>query len=660
VRLRLEQSRSWLLRFGALSLLAILATCLLLARTFEGSIRERKIDDARREVAAPWQAVESRLGRKLSAGGRLGGRERRLLDRTLGTLVRNREVGYVRVRNARAKPIWSRGTGGRGRSAPGGKALEQALGGRPAGEIVTANVNGPASEELRSYFPLRAGPGAAAAGVLEAGEAFRPIETAAASDARALYLPLLGCGALLFAALLGIAVGTSTRLRRQVASSDEQARRDLLTGLPNRTTFHELVERATAGARREKRQMAIMLMDLDRFKEVNDTLGHAAGDSVLRDFASRLQAAVRKGDTMARLGGDEFAVIVTARQPDDVLALVRRIQAAVELPFSVHGLPIGLEVSIGIAQYPEHGEDPETLTRHADIAMYSAKVGRTGYAVYDAATSPMDTGKLTIVTELRRAIENDELVLHYQPKADLASGEVTSVEALVRWEHPERGLIPPDDFIPVAQQTTLVKPLTTWVLNEALRQCRAWEDEGLTLSVAINLSPRNLSDPELPTDLASLLKKWRLAPSRVELEITETAIVSDPFRAKAVLDRLGAMGVRLSIDDFGTGYSSLEYLKRLPVNEIKIDRSFVTRMLESEDDGIIVRSTIDLARNLGLDVVAEGVEDEETWSKLKALNCDTAQGYLLSRPLPAEELTSRLRELHGGADSASAADVDVA
>jgi diguanylate cyclase (GGDEF)-like protein len=445
--------------------------------------------------------------------------------------------------------------------------------------------------------------------------------------------------------------------REQLELNAHAALHDGLTGLPNRTLFGDRLQQAILRVGREPGQPTVLLMDLDRFKEVNDTLGHAAGDSVLRDFAARLQAAVRKGDTMARLGGDEFAVIVTARQSDDVLSVIQRIQAAAERPFNVQGLPIGLEVSIGVAHYPEHGSDPETLTRHADIAMYAAKVARAGYAFYDAATSQADTGKLTIVTELRRAIENDELVLHYQPKADLETGQVASVEALVRWEHPERGLIPPDEFIPLAQQTTLVKPLTMWVLNEALRQCRAWEDDGLVLSVAVNLSPRNLSDQQLPADLALLLKKWRLAPSRVELEITETAILSDPFRAKTVLDRLGAMGVRLSIDDFGTGYSSLDYLKRLPVNEIKIDRSFVTRMLESEDDRIIVGSTIELARNLGLDVVAEGVEDEETWARLKALRCDTAQGYLLSRPLPAAELTSRLRELLGDSGPTSSADV---
>jgi diguanylate cyclase (GGDEF)-like protein len=433
--------------------------------------------------------------------------------------------------------------------------------------------------------------------------------------------------------------------REQLELNAHAALHDALTGLPNRTLFGDRLQQAILRVGRELGQPTVLLMDLDRFKEVNDTLGHAAGDSVLRDFAQRLQAAVRKGDTMARLGGDEFAVIVTATRPDDLLSVIKRIQAAAERPFDVHGLPIGLEVSIGVAEYPEHGEDTETLTRHADIAMYAAKVGRTGYAVYDETTSQPDTGKLTIVTELRRAIENDELVLHYQPKANVSTGEIASVEALVRWQHPVRGLIPPGDFIPLAQQTTLVGPLTMWVLNEALRQCRAWEDDGLVLSVAVNLSPRNLLDAQLPTHLARLLKKWRLTPSRIELEITETAIVSDPFRAKAVLERLGAMGVRLSIDDFGTGYSSLDYLKRLPVNEIKIDRSFVTRMLESEDDGIIVSSTIELARNLGLDVVAEGVEDEETLALLKSLHCDIAQGYLLSRPLPPDELTSLLRKL---------------
>ena len=438
--------------------------------------------------------------------------------------------------------------------------------------------------------------------------------------------------------------------QRQLELNAHAAVHDGLTGLPNRTLYGDRLQQGLLQVGREAGQPTVFLMDLDGFKDVNDTLGHAAGDELLQEFAARLRQEVRSGDTLARLGGDEF-VIVAALQPHDVLPLISRIQAAVERPFSVRGLPIGLELSIGVAQHPEHGADVETLTRHADIAMYTAKRTRAGWAVYDAAMGDRDTGTLTIITELRRAIENAELVLHYQPKAAFETGEVNSVEALVRWQHPVRGLVLPSDFIPLAQQTTLITPLTRWVLDEALGQCRRWQDEGLVVAVAVNLAPRDLLDEQLPGYLKKLLKKWELAPTSVELEITESAVVSEP--ARAVLERLGAMGVRLSIDDYGTGYSALDHIRRLPVNEIKIDRSFVARMLNSDDDAVIVRSTIELARSLGLDVVAEGVEDEETWASLKALGCDLAQGYALGRPVPADELAALVlsRQADGGSAS---------
>ncbi len=280
------------------------------------------------------------------------------------------------------------------------------------------------------------------------------------------------------------------------------------------------------------------------------------------------------------------------------------------------------------------------LLRRADVAMYVAKQWNSGYAFYDAEEHDFDPARLTLVGELRRALNDHELVLYYQPKAELRTGQVLSVEALIRWLHPERGLVPPDEFIPIAQQTGLIKPLTLYVLDEALRQGREWARRGWELSVAVNVSMRNLIDLEFPDDVSRLLAKWDADPSQLELEITESTIVADPFRSKLVLDRLSALGVRLSIDDFGTGYTSLAYLKQLPVDGIKIDRGFVMNMVEDEDDDAIVRSTIDLGRNLGLEVVAEGVENDEIMSRLKALGCDFAQGYHLSRPIPADQLSA--------------------
>jgi diguanylate cyclase (GGDEF)-like protein len=426
-------------------------------------------------------------------------------------------------------------------------------------------------------------------------------------------------------------------LRNQAALNEHQALHDALTGLPNRRLFRQRIEQTVEDLGGLK--AAVLVLDLDRFKEVNDTLGHEAGDQLLQELGARLRQVVRASDTVARLGGDEFGVLLP-RQADaeSVVLTIERIRQAIEEPVIVEGLPLGVEASVGVAFCPDDAEDVETLLRRADVAMYRAKEESSSYAFHDERTDRRDPARLLLVGELRRAIRDRELVLHYQPKAALRNGEVGSVEALVRWIHPERGLIPPDEFIPLAERTGLMKPLTSYVIDEALRQCAEWREQGLNLAVAVNLSMRNLLDVSFPDEVAELLRARNIEPSLLEFEITESTVLVDPARSKLVLDRLSGMGLRLSIDDFGTGYSSLAYLKRLPLNELKIDRSFVMHMLENEDDAVIVRSTIDLGRNLGLEVVAEGVEDAPTWDALASLGCDVAQGYYLSRPVPAEEL----------------------
>ncbi len=432
-------------------------------------------------------------------------------------------------------------------------------------------------------------------------------------------------------------------LLRQSEINEHQALHDSLTGLPNRTLFRDRIEQAIAIAEREGARAAVAMMDLDRFKDINDSLGHHAGDALLVEIGQRLRGILRSSDTVARLGGDEFGVLISKPRSDrDVVVVIEKIRAALELPVTIDGLGLPAEASIGIAMFPQHGQDVDTLLRHADVAMYAAKEEKGGFAFYEKSRNESDPARLTLVSELRRAIEERELTLYYQPKAQLASGAVHSVEALLRWNHPTRGLVGPDEFIPLAQQTGLIKPLTLFVLDEALSQCRAWQSAGMTLGVAVNLSVRNLLDAEFPDQVRDLLKKRRVEPSLLELEITESTMLSDPVRTKRVLDKLSAMGVALSIDDFGTGYSSLSYLSQLPVNEIKIDRSFVMNMAESDNDAVIVRSTIDLARNLGLHVVAEGVETEQAWDRLSELGCTLAQGYYLSRPVPADELTQWL------------------
>jgi diguanylate cyclase (GGDEF)-like protein/PAS domain S-box-containing protein len=434
-------------------------------------------------------------------------------------------------------------------------------------------------------------------------------------------------------------------LRLQAEVNEYQAMHDALTGLPNRSLFRDRIERAVLSAKRGDARVAVLMMDLDRFKEINDALGHFTGDALLREIAGRLRSVLRESDTVARLGGDEFGLLLPTKSAQvDVIAVIERIREALDQPVVLQDLPLAIEASIGVALFPDDGENVDTLLQRADVAMYTAKRENSAYSFYDEAADDYDPSRLTLVAELRRAIEERELVLYYQPKAVLATGEVRSVEALLRWNHPQRGLVMPDDFIPVAQQTGLIKPLTLYVVDEALRQCAAWQEEGLTLSIAVNLSMRNLLDVEFPAHVERLLDRWGVDPGLLEFEITESTMIADPIRTKLILDRLSSMGIRLSIDDFGTGYSSLAYLKRLPVNEIKIDRSFVMNMGVNEDDAAIVRSTIDLGRNLELEVVAEGVETAEVWEQLSSLGCASAQGYYLSRPVPPEDLRAWLRD----------------
>jgi diguanylate cyclase (GGDEF)-like protein/PAS domain S-box-containing protein len=444
-------------------------------------------------------------------------------------------------------------------------------------------------------------------------------------------------------------------LIRQAELNEHQALHDPLTGLPNRVLFGERIAHAITHAERRDTRLAILMMDLNRFKEVNDSLGHQAGDELLKVVGDRLRGALRASDTVARLGGDEFGLLLPEpSENDDVVAVIERIRHALERPIYVQELPLAIEASIGIAVFPDNGRDAELLIQRADVAMYAAKQESAPFCFYDPTADEYDPTRLTLVAELRRAIDERELVLHYQPKAVLEDGEVRSVEALLRWQHPDQGLIFPDSFIPVAQETGLIRPLTLYVVDEALRQCRAWRDEGLELSISVNLSMRNLLDLEFPEQVAGLLRHWEVDASQLELEITESTMLANPSRTKAVLGELHALGIKLSIDDFGTGYSSLAYLRRLPIDEIKIDRSFVMRMDEEADDVTIVRSTIDLGRNLGLEVVAEGVETQAIWDKLRDLGCNVAQGYFLSRPVPPEKLQAWLEERRGGADEAAA------
>ncbi|MGH2700314.1 MAG: putative bifunctional diguanylate cyclase/phosphodiesterase [Actinomycetota bacterium] len=451
---------------------------------------------------------------------------------------------------------------------------------------------------------------------------------------------------LLLVPLLAIPMAIIWSIATMYAEKDYktyQALHDDLTGLPNRSLFYDRLERALLEAKRKSNKVGIMLLDLDRFKEVNDSLGHHIGDVLLRQVGPRVKEVLREVDTFARLGGDEFIVLLpNVGSSEHALEVAERVLTAIEIPFVLDevsdGLTIDVEASIGLALYPEHGTDVDTLLQRADVAMYVAKEAHTGREVYADDRNRNSARRLNLLGELRRAVDRGELELFYQPKVNLCSGDVAGVEALLRWDHPRLGKVAPDEFIVAAEQTGLMRSLTRFTLERALQQWQAWSAQNLEVDIAVNLSRRSLLDPNFVEDAKEILARCGVPHEHLLLEITESSIMADPVRAAEVCHRLNDLGIGLSLDDFGAGYSSLGYLKRLPVQEIKIDKSFILGMTDDDNDEVIVRSTIDLARNLGLRVVAEGVETHEVWNILQSLGCDLAQGFYLGRPMPGAEL----------------------
>jgi len=390
--------------------------------------------------------------------------------------------------------------------------------------------------------------------------------------------------------------------------------------------------------------MAVLLIDLDRFKEINDVLGHASGDVLLSRVGPRMATTVREGDILARLGGDEFAAVLTGADEEAACNVARRLLDRLAQTVEVDGVDLQVDASIGIAvSHPGSDDTIDVLLQRADIAMYTAKRNRTGFAVYEQDQNTATLERLNLLSELRNAVANDEIVLHYQPKVSLPGVQLVGVEALARWEHPTRGLLAPNEFIPVAEGTGLIVPLTLQVLRQALTQVAEWRNAGNDFTVAVNLSPRCLAEPDLTERVLGMLAEHEVPARCLELEITEETLANDPDRALKTLTALHAAGVQISIDDFGTGYSSMAYLRRLPVTELKVDRSFVMGMLHQADDEVLVRSLVELGHNLGLTVVAEGVEDQETLDALMQFGCDVAQGYHLGRPMPAEDFEQWLR-----------------
>lgn len=436
---------------------------------------------------------------------------------------------------------------------------------------------------------------------------------------------------------IAIAQDISER-KRYIQELEHKALYDALTALPNRFLLLDRLKRALKIAKRETSPLAVLMINVQRLREINDVLGYQNGDLILMEMASRLQKELSESDTVARLGGGEFAIVLPSVDLKRVLLTVEKIQKLFEESIIIEDAPIELEAAIGIAQYPEHGDTATILIQRADISMRVAKNEASGFSIYNPSNDPFSVRQLRLYGELRQAIKDRTLAVFYQPKVDIKTGRVTGVEALARWPHPTDGMISPGDFIPMIEQSGLIRPFTLWVLEQAIKQSKRWTEAGTDLTVAVNLSTRNLLDPSLADSIAQLFDAYQVSPDRLTLEITESAVMSRPKQALKILMHLHAMGIKLSIDDFGTGYSSLAYLKQLPVTELKIDYSFVSGINDNETDAVIVRSTIDLAHNLGLSVVAEGVENKDVLDMLAILRCDTAQGYYFSRPIPAEEL----------------------
>ena len=447
---------------------------------------------------------------------------------------------------------------------------------------------------------------------------------------------------------LALSYAMIKRLNRQRTELSYWAQHDTLSGMLNREHFLERLADILKETEGNSSAWSLLILDLDRFKEVNDTLSHRFGDELLQQIAARIIEASPDAELHSRLGGDEFAIL-SREDGHSAVMVARQIQSMLEAPIILDKIEVDIHSSIGIASYPDDPVTAHEFFRRAEVAMYHSKRRGMGLTVYSTALDPYNKRRLALLGELRGAIENQQLLLHYQPKVDLTMNRTLGVEALLRWKHPEHGLISPGEFIQLAEQSDLIRNLTYWVMDEALYQCHVWRQMGYTLNVAVNLSPRNLHDSGLPVKLGGLLAKWAVPAGSLTLEITENAIMFDPERALKILVRLHDMGIHLSIDDFGTGYSSLVYLKKLPVSQIKVDCSFVMNMIQDPDDAVIVQSTIDLGHNLECQVVAEGVENIETLEQLRGLGCDQAQGYYLSRPLPADDITSWLGQSQWGA-----------
>ncbi len=635
-----------------LSLVPIIVLGLVLAKVLQTQIVQRTLADSGQSAQLVARlGIQPRLTPRDLRDG-LSAQGIHALDEQLRARSVTSDLARIKIWNNRGRIVYSDDHAliGRSPGAEGDNDLQDALAGEPdPAEVVTPSLHSETASEVglgrlvEVYVPLRFSRAGPPAGAFEIYLSYKPIAAAIGHDERTIAL-VVGLGlALLWAILYRIVASASKRLRRQAQENDRLARYDPLTGLPNRTLFRERATQAL-GARAGAGAVAVLLLDLDAFKQINDTLGHGAGDAVLREVAARLRAQLDPDTVLARLGNDEYAIlhpqIRTPTHPvADAVAVASTVHSALQAPVAFDGVALNVEASIGIALAPDHARDADELLQRADMALDRARTRRGSVEVYSPEHDRSGAERLALLGEVRPALERGEFTLFYQPQIALRTGRVTGVEALLRWRHPQRGMIPPLQFISLIEQTALVGPVTLHVIDLALRQAAQWREAGLHLGMSVNLSARNLHDPELPEQIGALLQRHAVPASTLTVEVTESAAMADPATAVGVLAALRAGGVGVSIDDFGSGNASIAYLAKLPVGELKIDRSFVTPMCESPRDEAIVRTTIDLARHLELHVVAEGIETAEVCERLAAMGCDTGQGYLISRPAPAEELT---------------------
>ena len=633
-----------------LSLIPIVALGFVLAWVLRGQIVDRTLADASQSASLVARlGVQPRISQYelehgLSAGGV------KALDEQLKARSATRDLARIKIWNNKGLIVYSDDHALIGRRPGESDDLESALRGRPeAASVVTPTRDSETASEVglgrlvEVYVPLRFAASERPAGAFEIYLSYAPIAAAIGSDERMIAL-LVALGlALLWGILFRIVASASKRLSRQAEENDRLARYDQLTGLPNRTLFSERLADTLCENRLPGDEVAVLLLDLDGFKQINDTLGHGAGDTVLTEVGRRLREGLDEELTIARLGNDEYALLQPRCEGRvGALETAARIRAVMEQPVALEGVAVNVEVSIGIALAPDQAADAETLLRRADMALEHACSYHSVVEVYCAEHDHFDTARLKLLGQVRPALERSEFVLFYQPKIDLATSRVVGVEALLRWRHPQRGMLAPLEFMPLIEQTALIGSVTKHVIDQALIQHAAWREAGFDLGMSVNLSAFNLSDPTLPAHVESLLKAHSTPTGALTVEVTESAAMADMDKALRVLHALRALSVGISIDDFGSGHASIAYLTRLPATELKIDRSLITHICENSRDEAIARTTIDLARHLDLSVVAEGIETAEVADRLVQIGCDVGQGYFISRPLPAGDLVAWL------------------